>query len=144
MAGFVEAMWQDPRWEEMFEEVGWTTGFVGEVKEFRHWLGQQHPRRIWGEVMSNAIAALIKYCEERSRDEPSREWQVEEEGDEEIDEEAGAEAEGRGIQESAVGEDGLSEDEGVAVESYRSGGTVEEHRVQSEKVRKLTAVLQQW
>ena len=66
MAGFVEVMWQNPQWEQTFGKLGWTKGLMGggkqERTEWLSWVGQRHQRRVWGEVMSNGMAALIEFC----------------------------------------------------------------------------------
>ena len=43
----------------MLQRIGFD-GDEGEKAEYRRWLGRRHPRRIWGEVVSNATAVLIE------------------------------------------------------------------------------------
>lgn len=43
----------------MLGRVGFD-GEEGEWVEYGRWLGLRHPRRIWGELMSNAMAVLIE------------------------------------------------------------------------------------
>jgi hypothetical protein len=45
---------------EIIRQVGYTGGFSGELKEYGGWLGKRHIRRVWGEVMSNAMVVFIK------------------------------------------------------------------------------------
>jgi superfamily II DNA helicase RecQ len=45
---------------EVIRQVGYRGGFSGELKEYGRWLGRRHVRRVWGEVMSNAMVVFIK------------------------------------------------------------------------------------
>lgn len=69
MATFVEVVWEEDHWGELFKEIGWADGLSGKVEEWRawmRWLGQRHRRLVWGEVMSNGMAALIRFSQEQS------------------------------------------------------------------------------
>ena len=57
---------------ELLQRVGFD-GEEGEWDDYGRWLGLRHARRIWGEVMSNAMAILVEVvrCKERTSSLPS-------------------------------------------------------------------------
>ncbi|KAI7371326.1 hypothetical protein KC328_g17564, partial [Hortaea werneckii] len=58
MSGFAVGFWGSGERDAVLSEVG-AQPDAGE-EGYWEWMGQQHPRRIWDEVMSNAIAVFVR------------------------------------------------------------------------------------
>ena len=150
MAGFVEFMWQSPPWEHIFHELGWTEGFDGGKKEHEEWLkwiGQRHPRRIWGEVMSNSMAALIKFCEDvRQRVRPDESSGVSQSESSVIFEHDARDKVGEGVIRGFAGGEGEGIiDEGrVSQRGSSRGDVTAEEEEGAQHVRRVSGVLRRW